>query len=71
MEAETGARMIWLGAIACLLMGLFLICAICVAYQAMTDEDEEEFDDFYLPELRFTSQGRVLRVERFDEGEYE
>jgi hypothetical protein len=56
--------MIWLGALACLFMGLFLICAICVAYQSIADEDEEEFDDFH--ELRFTSQGRVLRIEKYD-----
>jgi hypothetical protein len=59
--------MIGLGALACLFMGIVLICAICVAYQSIADEDEEEFDDFH--ELRFTSQGRVLRIEKYDESE--
>lgn len=58
-----------LGAIACVLALIFLICAIWIAYETMREEEEDDYSDPYVTELRFTSQGRVLRIDRYDENE--
>lgn len=58
------------GALACVLALIVLCCAISLAYEAVMEEQEEDLEiDVYLTELRFTSQGRVLRVEHYDETE--
>lgn len=56
------------GALACLFALLFLVGAIWIAVKSkQTEQAEDEY--LYPPELRFTSQGRVLRVEHYDENE--
>lgn len=56
------------GAIACVLGLIFLVCAIWIAVKSkQTEQAEDEY--LYPPELRFTSQGRVLRIDRYDENE--